>query len=129
VRFQKRVLTRHGLAKLRDLDPPPPAIRYQRQRPGDLLHIDIKKLGRIVRPGHRVTGNKCDHVPGAGWEFVHIAIDDASRIAYAKIMPDEKIGSVLEFLREALAYFASLDIKVRQLMSDNGSAYPLLPRR
>ncbi len=122
-----RVLTRHGLAKLRDLDPPPPAIRYQREHPGDLLHIDIKKLGRIVRPGHRVTGNKRDHVPGAGWEFVHIAIDDASRIAYAKIMPNEKIGSVIEFLRGALAYFASLGIKVRQLMSDNGSAYRSYP--
>ena len=122
-----RILTRHGLAKISDLDPPPPAIRYQREHPGDLLHIDIKKLGRIVRPGHRVTGNKRDHVPGAGWEFVHVAIDDASRIAYAKIMPDEKIGSVLEFLSEALAYFASLGIEVRQLMSDNGSAYRSYP--
>ena len=122
-----RILTRHGLAKISDLDPPPPAIRYQREHPGDLLHIDIKKLGRIVRPGHRVTGNKRDHFPGAGWEFVHVAIDDASRIAYAKIMPDEKIGSVLQFLREALAYFASLGIEVRQLMSDNGSAYRSYP--
>ncbi len=88
------------MAKLSDLHPPPPAIRYQREHPGDLLHIDIKKLGRIVRPGHRVTGNKRDHFPGAGWEFVHVAIDDASRMAYAKIMPDEKIASVTEFLRE-----------------------------
>ena len=122
-----RILTRHGLAKISDLDPPPPAIRYQREHPGDLLHIDIKKLGRIVRPGHRVTGNKRDHFPGAGWEFVHVAIDDASRIAYAKIMPDEKIGSVTEFLREALAHFASFGIPVRQLMSDNGPAYRLQP--
>ena len=122
-----RILTRHGLAKLSDLDPPPPAIRYQREHPGDLLHIDIKKLGRIVRPGHRVTGNKRDHFPGAGWEFVHVAIDDASRMAYAKIMPDEKIGSVTEFLREALAHFASFGIRVRQLMSDNGPAYRSRP--
>ena len=122
-----RILTRHGLAKLSDLDPPPPAIRYQREHPGDLLHIDIKKLGRIVRPGHRVTGNKRDHFPGAGWEFVHVAIDDASRMAYAKIMPDEKIDSVTEFLREALAHFASFGIRVRQLMSDNGPAYRSRP--
>jgi len=85
-----RILTRHGLAKLSDLDPPPPAIRCQREHPGNLLHIDIKKLGRIVRPCHRVTGNKRDHLPGAGWEFVHVAIDEASRMAYAEIMPDEK---------------------------------------
>jgi transposase InsO family protein len=122
-----RILTRHGLAKLSDLDPPPPAIRYQREHPGDLLHIDIKKLGRIVRPDHRVTGNKRDHFPGAGWEFVHVAIDDASRMAYAKIMADEKIGSVTEFLRGALAHFASFGIRVLQLMSDNGPAYRSQP--
>jgi len=72
-----RMFARHGLAKFSDLDPPPPAIRYQSAHPVHFLHIDIKTLGRIVCPGHRVTGNKRDHCPGAGWEFVHVAIDDA----------------------------------------------------
>jgi len=107
--------------------PPPPAIRYQREHPGDLLRIDIKKLGHIVRPRHRVTGNMRDHFPGAGWEFVHVAIDDASRMAYAKIMPDEKITSVTEFLRQALIHFASFSVRIRQLMSDNGPAYRSQP--
>jgi len=83
-----RILTRHGLAKLSDLDPPPPAIRYQREHPGDLLHIDIKKLGLIVRHGHRVTGNKRDHFLGAGWEFVHVVIDDASRVGLRRRLPE-----------------------------------------
>ena len=118
-----RILTRYGLAKLFDLDPPPAAICYQREHPGDLLHIDIKKLGRIVRLGHRATGDKRDQFPSTGWEFVHLAINDASRMAYAKIMPNEKIASATEFLRQALAHFASFGIRVRQLMSDNGSAH------
>jgi transposase InsO family protein len=118
-----RILSRHGLSKLSALDPAPPVIRYERKNPGELLHIDIKKLGRIIRPGHRVTGDLKDHVPGAGWEFVHVAIDDASRIAYAQILPDERRESVLLFLRNALAYYASLGIKVEALMSDNGPAY------
>ena len=89
-----RILRRHGLNSLSYLDPAPAVVRYEREHLGELLHIDIKKLGRIVRPGHRITGNPKDHVPGAGWEYVHVAIDDASRIAYAEILPDEKHQSV-----------------------------------
>jgi len=118
-----RLLRRHGLAKLSALDPAPPVLRYQRQLPGELLHFDIKKLARIERIGHRITGNRHDHTPGAGWEFVHVCIDDASRIAFAAIMPDERHTSSLAFLHRALAYFASLGIKVQRLMSDNGACY------
>jgi transposase InsO family protein len=122
-----RILQRHGLNSLTSLDPSPAVVRYEREHPGELLHIDIKKLGRIVRPGHRVTGNPKDHVSGAGWEYVHVAIDDASRIAYAEIMPDEKHQSVEIFLKKALSYSASLGIKVERLMSDNGPAYRSRP--
>jgi len=122
-----RILQRHGLNKLSALDPAPAVVRYERKNPGELLHIDIKKLGRIQRPSHRVTGDRRDQSRGAGWEYVHVAIDDASRIAYAEILPDEKYGSVEIFLKKALSYFASLGIKVERLMSDNGAAYRSRP--
>jgi len=118
-----RILRRHQLHKLSMLEPPPPVRRYQRLYPGELIHTDIKKLGRILRPGHRVTKNPRDHIRGAGWEFVHVAIDDASRVAFAKIMPDESAKSAIVFLQAALAYFASLGIKAQRLMSDNGPCY------
>jgi transposase InsO family protein len=102
-------------------------VRYERKNPGELLHIDIKKLGRIVRPSHRVTGNRRDQSRGAGWEYVHVAIDDATRVAYAEILPDERYGSVEIFLQKALSYYASLGIKVERLMSDNGAAYRSRP--
>ena len=118
-----RILRLHGLAKLSALEPVQPPRRYQRQHPGELIHFDIKKLGRIVRPSHRVTGNRRDKVDGAGWEYVHVAIDDASRIAFAQILPDERTSSALRFLHDALAYFASLGISAQRIMTDNGSAY------
>ncbi|MBA3544483.1 MAG: IS481 family transposase [Chthoniobacterales bacterium] len=118
-----RLLRRHGLARLSALEPAPPVVRYQRQHPGELLHFDIKKLGRIVRPSHRVTHDRRDQVRGAGWEYVHVCIDDASRLAFAQIMPDEGQHSAVLFLERALAYFASLGIKVQRIMSDNGSCY------
>jgi transposase InsO family protein len=118
-----RLLARHGLSKLSALEPAKPIIRYQRQHPGELLHMDIKKLARIVRPSHRVTGDRRDEVRGAGYEYVHVAIDDASRIAFAQILPDETHHSVRRFLYNALHHFASLGIRVRRLMTDNGSAY------
>ena len=118
-----RLLAAHGLSKLSALEPAKPVVRYQRQLPGELLHIDIKKLARIERIGHRVTGNPRDNCKGAGWEYVHIAIDDASRIAFAQILPDETKHSALRFLHNALSYFASLGVQVQRLMSDNGSAY------
>jgi len=122
-----RLLRRHGLSKTSALEPAIAVVRYERQHPGELLHVDIKKLGRIVRPSHRVTGNRRDRVAGAGWEYVHVAIDDASRIAFAQILPDERTHSALRFLEQALAYFTSLGIKVQRLMSDNGSAYRSKP--
>jgi transposase InsO family protein len=118
-----RILRRHKLHRLSLLDPPPPVRRYERLYPGELIHTDIKKLGRIERPGFRATGDRRDRTIGAGWEFVHVAIDDASRIAFAKIMPDETAQSAIAFLQAALNYFASLGIKAQRLMSDNGSCY------
>jgi transposase InsO family protein len=118
-----RLLARHGLSRLSALDPATPVLRYQRQLPGELLHVDIKKLGRIIRPGHRVTRNRRDHAHGVGWEYVHVAIDDASRIAFAQILPDETTLSNLRFLHNALRHFASLGVHVQRLMTDNGVGY------
>jgi transposase InsO family protein len=118
-----RLLRQHHLHRLRFLVPPPPVVRYQREHPGELIHLDIKKLGRFSRPGARMTGNPHDYTPGAGYEFVHVAIDDASRLAFAQILPDESTRSALRFLDAALAYFLSLGIKAKALMSDNGGCY------
>jgi transposase InsO family protein len=118
-----RLLRRHRLHRLALLDPPPPVRRYERQRPGELIHLDIKKLARIERPSHRVTGDRRDLCKGAGWEYVHVAIDDASRIAFARIMPDETKHSAVAFLQSALAYFRALGVEAQALMSDNGACY------
>lgn len=120
-----RVLKRMGLNRLRDLKPAEPVRRYERGHPGELLHIDIKKLGRFERVGHRITGDRIgqSNSRGVGWEFVHVAIDDASRIAFTRIMPDEKAMSAVAFLKAAIAYYASLGVKVARVMTDNGSAY------
>jgi transposase InsO family protein len=118
-----RWLRRHA-ARLAQLDPPPPIRRYERAQPGELIHFDIKKLARIVRTGHRVTGDRQnDHSRGAGYEFLHIAIDDHSRLAFAQLWPDETTASALGFLHAALAFFARHNIKVQRLYSDNGSCY------
>jgi len=120
-----RVLKRLGLNRLQALEPAEPVRRYQRDKPGELLHIDIKKLGRFDRVGHRITGDRTgqSNSRGVGWEYVHVCIDDASRIAFCQIMPDEKAGSAVAFLRAALAYYASLGITVARVMTDNGSCY------
>jgi len=120
-----RVLRRAGLSRLRDLVPAEPARRYEHDAPGDMIHLDIKKLGRFARAGHRVTGHFPGHPTsdGAGWEFVHVCIDDASRIAFSRIFPDEKKQSAVAFLEAALAYYASLGITVRRVMTDNGACY------
>jgi len=118
-----RLLRRHK-ATLCMLCPPPPIRRYERARPGDLIHFDIKKLARIVRTGHRVTGDRQrDHTRGAGWEFLHIAIDDHSRLAFAQLLPDESAPSAITFLHATLAFFAKHGITAKRLYSDNGSAY------
>jgi transposase InsO family protein len=120
-----RVLRRLGLSRMRDLEPVAPIIRYERQAPGEMIHIDIKKLGRFDRVGHRITGDRTgqSNSRGIGWEFVHIAIDDASRIAFCQIMPDEKKGSAVAFLKAALAYYRSLGVTVDRVKTDNGSCY------
>jgi len=120
-----RVLKRLGLNRLKMLDPPQPIRRYERQHPGELIHIDIKKLGRFERVGHRITGDRTgqSNSRGVGWEFVHVCIDDASRIAFAEVMPDEKKHSATAFLKAAVAYYNSLGVSVARVMTDNGSCY------
>jgi len=118
-----RILRHLKLSRIRDLEPKLPVQRYEHAQPGDLLHLDIKKLGRIARPSHRVTGNRRDSVSGIGWEYLHVAIDDHSRIAFSAIYPDEKRQSVLAFLSAALAYYARFGIRFRAVLTDNGSAY------
>jgi transposase InsO family protein len=118
-----RILRRLKLSRMRDLEPKPPIQRYEHAAAGDLLHLDIKKLGCIVRPSHRVTGDRRDSFNGAGWECVHVAIDDHSRIAFSAIYPDEKAPSAVEFLRAALTYYARLGIRFKAVLTDNGAAY------
>jgi len=120
-----RVLRRLGLNRLKALEPVEPIRRYERQHPGELIHIDIKKLGRFDRVGHRITGDRTgqSNSRGIGWEFVHVCIDDASRIAFAQVMPDEKKESAVAFLKAALAYYQSLGVTVARVMTDNGSCY------
>ncbi len=118
-----RILACHGLSKLAALEPAKPVVRYQRQHPGELPHMDIKKLARIVKPNHRVTGDRRDENRGAGYQYVHVAIDDCSRIAFAQILPNETHHSVRCFLYNTLHHFASLGIRVLRLMTDNGAAY------
>jgi len=119
----RRWLHSQALSRLPALNPPPPVQGYKHAAPGDLLHLDIKKLGRIVRPGHRITGDPRDHVGGAGWECVHVAIDDHSRVVFSQGHPDETAISAIAFLRIAVAYYASLGVTIRRLLTDNGSAY------
>ena len=118
-----RVLRRLGLSRLKDLVPAAPIQRYERASPGELLHIDTKKLGRFDRAGHRVTGDRTSESRGAGWEFVHVCLDDASRIAFAQVLPDERKESAVAFLQAALAYYASLGVSVLRVMTDNGACY------
>jgi len=120
-----RILRRLGLNRIKALEPAEPVRRYERQHPGELIHIDIKKLGRFDRVGHRITGDRRgqSNSRGVGWEFVHVAIDDASRIAFSQILPDEKKQSAIAFLRAAVAYYASLGITVARVMTDNGACY------
>ena len=118
-----RILRRLKLSRMRDLEPRQPVHRYEHLRAGDLLHLDIKKLGRIAKPGHRMTGNLADRTRRVGWEYVHVAIDDHSRIAFSAIFPDETAASTVAFLAQALDYYARLGIRFRALLTDNGPAY------
>lgn len=118
-----RILRRQGLNRLAHLEPVKPVHRYEYEAPGELLHLDVKKLGRFHRPGHRVTGNRQQDSPGAGWEYVHIAIDDHSRVACGAIYTDETARSACAALLQAVRYYATLGIQCRRLLTDNGSCY------
>lgn len=117
------VLARLGLGRLRFLDPPEPVRRYERERPGDLIHLDIKKLGRFKREGHRVTGCRRKKSRGAGWEYVHVCIDDHSRVSYVEVLKNEKGVTAAGFLTRAVAWLNNQGVTVRQVMTDNGSCY------
>jgi transposase InsO family protein len=117
------VLVRLGLNRRWRLGPPEEPNRYCRRHPGELIHIDIKKLGRFHRPGKRVLTDGRHHSPGAGWEFVHVAVDDTTRLAYVEILDDEHPATCVEFLRRAVAWFTAKGITVRSVMTDNGNGY------
>jgi transposase InsO family protein len=118
-----RTLGQLGLARLPAVEAPPAGRRYQWERPGQLLHVDIKKLGRIDGIGHRITGDRRRRARGIGWEFVHVCIDDCSRLAYAEVLSDEQSVTVAGFLRRAVAWFARRGVGAQRVLSDNGSAY------
>jgi len=126
------ILTRIGLGRLSRLEPLEPPNRYQRQRPGELVHIDVKKLGRIRGAGHRISGSRASQrktrlegrrIGVAGWEFVHVCVDDATRLAYVEVLADERATTAIGFLRRAVAHFAAYGVQVERVLTDNGSAY------
>ncbi len=120
-----RILNSRGLSHLACLEPKEPRPRYERETPGEIIHLDIKKLGRFSRPGHRVTGNRHGQTAtrGVGWEYVHVAIDDHSRVAYSDIFPNERKESAIAHLKAAVAYYKQLGVTVTRVMTDNGSCY------
>jgi transposase InsO family protein len=128
-----RWLRRIGLGRRSALAPPEPPNRYERKRPGELIHVDVKKLGRIHHAGHRVTGTRRERAPRrqegprrvgtVGWEFVHVCVDDATRLAYVEVLADEKGATAAGFLRRAVAWFGGMGITVERVLSDNGACY------
>ena len=117
------VLRRLGLGRLRALDPRPAVRRYERERPGELLHVDIKPLARIRRVGHRIHGDRSRSVDGAGYEYAHVAVDDTTRLAYVEILPDQRERSAREFLLRAARWFGRLGVRIERILTDNGSCY------
>src|SRR5690348_4128684 len=126
------VLLRVGLGKLSRLDPPEPPNRYERRHPGELVHVDVKKLGRIPtgRAGHRVHGQRRlqrsprkDGKKTVGWEYVHVCVDDATRLAYVEVLADEQASTAVGFLQRAVAFYRRHGITVERVMSDNGACY------
>jgi transposase InsO family protein len=117
------VLRRLGIGRLKDLEPEEPPNRYERRHPGELLHIDVKKLGRFNSPGHRAHKDRSRRNRHAGWEFVHVCVDDATRVAYVEVLSDEKAITAVGFLRRAVAFYRSVGVEVQRVMTDNGSPY------
>jgi transposase InsO family protein len=117
------VLKRNGLERLSSLEEREPDRRYQRRTPGSLVHLDVKKLGKIGRPGHRVHGDRRTRVRGIGWEFVHVCVDDATRLAYVEVLPDERGATAALFLQRAALWFGRHGVRIKQVMTDNGSGY------
>ena len=118
-----RCMQRLGLSRLKSLEPPVPVVRYERANAGELLHLDTKKLMHIDGIGHRITGDRRTTKRGIGWQMVHLAIDDHSRVSFARVLTDEKSLSCVQFLREAVAYYASLGVRIERVMTDNGTGY------
>ena len=120
-----RVLKRNALSRLRALEPVQPIVRYEWPHPGDMLHLDVKKLGRIKGLGHRITGNRVGQTKnrGIGWDFVHVCVDDASRVAFVEVLPDETGPTTVGFLKRAVAWFRSMGVRVRRILTDNGTNY------
>lgn len=122
-RTVRAVIARLGLRRLAPVEPPEPANRYERPMPGELIHIDVKKLGRIGRPGHRVNGDRTTRTRGIGWEFVHVCVDDCTRLAYVEVLSDERKETVTAFMQRAVGWFAGHGVRVQRLMTDNGPGY------
>jgi len=118
-----RICSKQGLSRLRSLEPPPPPVRYEREHPGELLHVDIKRLGRFDRIGHRITRKRSFGSKKQGFEFVYVAVDDASRLSYAEILADERSEAACAFLANAVSWFAGQKVRVERVMTDNGSAF------
>jgi len=127
LRLPRSTVARHlsalGMGKLPPLHPAPPVVRYQREHAGELIHIDTKKLGRFRRLGHRITGNHHHESPGAGWDYLHVCVDDATRLAYVEIHSDELRYTAVRFLIHALRFYIEHGVKVQRVMTDNGTAY------
>lgn len=117
------VLRRHGLGRLKDLEPREPVIRYQWNQPGEMVHLDIKKLGRIECVGHRIHGDRRGPRKDAGWEYLHVCIDDATRVGYAEVLPDERGQTCAEFLERAAHWFGQRNVQFERVMTDNGGGY------
>jgi len=118
-----RVLSRNGLGKLRALEPVAAVLRYERERPGELVHFDVKKLARIDGVGHRIHGDYTRRSRGIGWEFVHVAVDDKTRLAYVEVLQDERGVTARGFLERVIRWFARRGITIERVLSDNGSCY------
>ena len=111
------------LNRVSNLEPPRPVVRYKRERPGELVHLDIRVLGKIGRVGHRIHENRRTRVTGIGWEYTHVAIDDHSRLAYSEVLDDETAETTAGFFRRAVAWYAAQGIVVERLLTDNGGVY------